>query len=134
MASVRTTSLGIYRDIFEDHSLQPPRRHRSSDGDCVLDVSANTGLFVLYLNTLCRHARVYAFEPVPAIFGILFARNIEVHNHLDVRLFNVGLSSRSYAPPLPIIPASRRPRIDRYPDRSSAGGPSRPGLPHQPTP
>src|SRR4051812_11915781 len=44
-------TLGIYRDIFEDQCY---RRHGVSvrDGDCVLDVGANTGLFVLYLNTL----------------------------------------------------------------------------------
>src|SRR5437762_2165789 len=77
-------TLIVYRDIFEDHCYL---RHgvTVTDGDCVLDVGANTGLFTLYLNTLCARARVYAFEPVPAIFAVL-RRNVEVHNHLDVRL------------------------------------------------
>jgi FkbM family methyltransferase len=83
----------VYRDIFEDDCY---RRHGVTvrDGDCVLDVGANTGLFILYLNQLGADARVYAFEPVPAIFDVL-RRNVEAHNRLAVHLFNAGLSRRS---------------------------------------
>ena len=109
-------TLGIYRDIFEDHCYC---RHgvTVSDGDCILDVGANTGLFVLYLNTLCRNARVYAFEPVPAIFGVL-RRNIEAYNHLDVRIFNVGLSSRSGNAAFVYYPRFSQ-ASTMYPDRSA---------------
>ena len=109
-------TLVIYRDIFEDHCY---RRHGVTvcDDDCVLDVGANTGLFILYLNTLCRRARVYAFEPVPAIFGVL-RRNIEAHNHLDVHLFNVGLSSRSGSAAFTYYPRFSQ-ASTMYPDRSA---------------
>ena len=88
-------TLMVYRDIFEDDCY---RRCgvTLADGDCILDVGANTGLFILYLNQILDSARVYAFEPVPATFGVL-RRNVEMHNRLDVELFNVGLSHRSGA-------------------------------------
>jgi FkbM family methyltransferase len=86
-------TLMVYRDIFEDDCY---RRHgvTIADGDCVLDVGANTGLFILYLNEILGDARIYAFEPVPATFGVL-RRNMARHNHLAIELFNVGLSRRS---------------------------------------
>jgi FkbM family methyltransferase len=86
-------TLMVYRDIFEDDCY---RRHGVTvrDGDCVLDVGANTGLFVLFLNQVCARARVYALEPVPAIFAVL-QRNVAAHCRLAVRLFNAGLSRRA---------------------------------------
>jgi FkbM family methyltransferase len=86
-------TLMVYRDIFEDDCY---RRHgvTIADGDCILDVGANTGLFILYLNEILADARIYAFEPVPATFGVL-RRNMARHNHLPIELFNVGLSRRS---------------------------------------
>ncbi len=80
----------VYRDIFEDDCY---RRHGVTirDGDCILDIGANTGLFILYLNRISTSARVYAFEPVPEIFQVL-RRNVEAHNKLTVRLLNVGPS------------------------------------------
>ena len=51
----------VYRDIFEDDCY---RQHGVTirDGDCILDVGANTGLFILFLNSILSRARVYAFE------------------------------------------------------------------------
>ena len=83
-------TLMVYRDIFEDDCY---RRCGVTilDGHCILDVGANTGLFILYLNTILADARIYAFEPVPATFQVL-RRNVELHNRLTIQLFNVGLS------------------------------------------
>lgn len=82
-------TLVVYRDIFEDDCY---RRHGVTirDGDCVLDVGANTGLFILFLNSIKADVRVFAFEPVPAIFRVL-RRNVEAYSRLDVTLSNVGL-------------------------------------------
>src|SRR5207245_1541501 len=77
----------------------------------------NTGLFVLYLNTLCARARVYAFEPVPAIFRVL-RRNVAAHNRLDVRLFNVGLSRRAVSAAFAYYPRFSQ-ASSMYPDTSA---------------
>jgi hypothetical protein len=86
-------TLMVYRDIFEDDCY---RRHGVTigDGDCILNVGANTGLFILYLNSIIINSFIYAFEPVPAIFRVL-RRNVEAHNKLAIQLFNVGLSRQS---------------------------------------
>lgn len=86
----RNDTLGVYRDIFEDVCYS---KHGVTyrDGDCVLDVGANTGLFVRFLDHLGVKARVYAFEPLPATFGAL-TRTVEAHKQLSVALFNVGLA------------------------------------------
>ncbi|MFO0929701.1 MAG: FkbM family methyltransferase [Gemmataceae bacterium] len=83
-------TLNVYRDIFESDCY---RRHGITvrDGDCVLDVGANTGLFVLFLNTLCRRAQVFAFEPIPAIFEVL-TRNVRAHDRLGTTVINAGLA------------------------------------------
>jgi FkbM family methyltransferase len=86
-------SLMVYRDIFDDDCY---RQHGVTikDGDCILDIGANTGLFILFLNQICTEARVFAFEPLPATFRAL-QRNVETLNKLSVQLFNVGLSDQS---------------------------------------
>ena len=61
-----------------------------ADGDCVFDVGANIGLFLVQLNQMIRRGRVFCFEPIPAIFDAL-ERNAAAHGRLETRLFNFGL-------------------------------------------
>lgn len=86
-------TLTVYRDIFDDDCY---RQHGVTirDGDCILDVGANTGLFILFLNQIGAKVRVFAFEPAPVTFQVL-SHNVEAYNHLPVQLFNVGLSDTS---------------------------------------
>src|ERR1022692_4079626 len=83
-------TLTVYRDIFDDDCY---RQHGVTikDGDCILDVGANTGLFILFLNKIVANARVYSFEPAPTTFQVL-RRNVEAYNKLAVEIFNVGLA------------------------------------------
>jgi len=86
----RTDTDLVYQEIFEEDVY---RRHRVTirDGDCIFDVGANTGLFIVFLNQICRRLSVYAFEPIPAICQIL-RRNVELHDKLGVNVFEIGLS------------------------------------------
>ncbi|MFL6335978.1 MAG: amino acid adenylation domain-containing protein [Pyrinomonadaceae bacterium] len=82
---------GLFREIFEDlvylrHGIE------IKDGDCVLDVGANIGLFTLFVKQHARGARVYAFEPLPPNFEALRA-NVSLYG-LDANLFECGLSRR----------------------------------------
>lgn len=83
-------TLNVYNDIFGDDCY---RKHGVTirDGDCILDIGANTGLFIVFLNSIGANVRVYAFEPAPATFEVL-KRNVELFNHLPVEIFNVGIS------------------------------------------
>jgi len=62
-------------------------------GDIVFDVGANIGVF-----TLCaaQHgAEVYAYEPIPATFGLL-QQNIHLHGYdKTAQAINIGLSDRA---------------------------------------
>jgi FkbM family methyltransferase len=65
------------------------------EGDTVIDVGANHGMWTLALSQAAGNAgRVYSFEPVPFTFGVLsaVARQERLKN---VTLFNEGCSDRA---------------------------------------
>jgi amino acid adenylation domain-containing protein/FkbM family methyltransferase len=80
----------IYEEIFE---RQAYLRHgiMIGEGDCVFDVGANIGLFVLFVDQMCKTAKVYAFEPNPFAFDIL-SMNASLYAS-GTKLFNCGLSN-----------------------------------------
>jgi FkbM family methyltransferase len=85
-------------------------------GDTVFDVGANIGLFSLAAYDRCaRNLKVFAFEPVKAIYDVLRA-NLERCTHgAQVRAFDVGLASRSETVPFAYYP--RAPVLSTaYPD------------------
>ncbi|MCH2113894.1 MAG: FkbM family methyltransferase [Pirellulales bacterium] len=86
----RTDTDLIYQEIFAEDVY---RQHGVAiqDGDCIFDVGANTGLFVVFLNQICQRLSVYAFEPIPAICQIL-QKNVELHDRLGVKVHEIGLS------------------------------------------
>ena len=81
------------REIF-DESIYADHGIELNDGDCIFDVGANIGVFLLMLNEVLDHADVYSFEPIPRTFQIL-ERNAGLHNRLKLRLFNCGLSNQA---------------------------------------
>jgi FkbM family methyltransferase len=86
-------TLTVYRDIFDDDCYRK-NGIVIKDGDCVLDVGANTGLFILYLNKIGANVRVFAFEPAPAAFQAL-RRNAETCHNIQVEVFKAGMAHRS---------------------------------------
>jgi FkbH-like protein/FkbM family methyltransferase len=79
----------LYQEIFVDGVYA---RHGITlhDGDCVIDVGANIGLFTLWVHQQCRNARVFAFEPIPSVFELLKA-NSALYG-ADATLFQCGVS------------------------------------------
>ncbi|MGH7824577.1 MAG: amino acid adenylation domain-containing protein [Candidatus Binatia bacterium] len=82
----------LYQEIFE---RQAYLRHGISinDGDCIFDVGANVGLFMLLAHQVCKNPKVYSFEPNPAVFEILSA-NASLYGP-KTKLFNFGLSKET---------------------------------------
>ncbi len=70
IAKNRGETLFLYEEIFVDQGYL---RHGIDlrPGSVVFDVGANIGMFALYVGLRCPGARVYAFEPIPAIHGLL---------------------------------------------------------------
>ncbi len=77
------------------------------DGDCVFDVGANIGLFTLFVQQHCEHARVYAVEPMPEVFerlrlnATLYGGDVEL---LEVALGReAGQASFTYYPHVSVV-------------------------------
>ena len=79
----------IYQEIFEKQ-IYTQHGIEVHAGDCIFDVGANIGLFMLYLHQHHQNLRFYAFEPLPPTFKAL-AANADQHD-LPCTLFNIGLS------------------------------------------
>lgn len=79
----------LYKEIFE---LQAYIQHgvEIKDGDVIFDVGSNIGLFTLFVNTMCKDTRIYAFEPNPEVHEVLRG-NVSLYCK-NVKLFNCGLS------------------------------------------
>jgi amino acid adenylation domain-containing protein/FkbM family methyltransferase len=60
-------------------------------GAVVFDVGANIGLFTLFVSQRVPGARIFAFEPIPAVFEVL-RLNAEIHG-ADVQVFDCGLAA-----------------------------------------
>ncbi|MCX4904334.1 non-ribosomal peptide synthetase [Streptomyces sp. NBC_00878] len=63
------------------------------NGDTVVDVGANIGLFTLFASNRNPDGRLYAFEPMPPLHDSL-RRNVELHG-LNATLFDCGLGAKS---------------------------------------
>jgi FkbM family methyltransferase len=75
-------------NIYHKHGIE------LKDGDCIFDVGANIGFFMLYLNQHLNDASVYSFEPIPDTFELL-KQNAKRHNNLNLQLNNCGLSDQA---------------------------------------
>jgi FkbM family methyltransferase len=81
----------VYKEIFDDRCYL---RHgiRLQDGDVVVDIGANIGLFSLFVLSRCADPQIYAFEPAPAVYELLKA-NCDAYGS-SVRTLNVGVSDK----------------------------------------
>jgi amino acid adenylation domain-containing protein/non-ribosomal peptide synthase protein (TIGR01720 family)/FkbM family methyltransferase len=82
----------MYKEIFEQ-KIYLQHGVELKDGDCVFDVGANIGMFSLFVGRMCRHAKIYAFEPIPPLYELLRA-NAALYG-LDANLFKCGVSAET---------------------------------------
>jgi len=83
----------VYQEIFGDQCYL---RHgiQLQDGDTVIDIGANIGLFSLFVLSRCKEAKIYAYEPSPRVFELLEA-NCAVYGNPDrVFPFNCGVAGK----------------------------------------
>jgi amino acid adenylation domain-containing protein/FkbM family methyltransferase len=79
----------MYEEIFEEQAYLQ-EGIALEEGACVLDVGANIGLFSMMLGRGLERVKLYAFEPVPAIYDVL-KLNLDLYD-IEAETFNVGLS------------------------------------------
>lgn len=78
----------LYREIFDDRAYLGAGIDLR-DGDTVIDIGANIGMFALHVVEACPTARVIAFEPSPITAAVLRA-NLEGRGSVQVREQGVG--------------------------------------------
>lgn len=82
----------LYKEIFEEECYLRHGIHLR-DGDTVVDIGANIGLFSLFVMSRCRDPKIYAFEPAPDVYELLKA-NAEAYGG-SIRTVNAGVSDRA---------------------------------------
>jgi FkbM family methyltransferase len=96
----------LYQELFAEQTYLQHGIHLAEDA-CVFDVGANIGMFSLLVGQHCPRARLYAFEPIPAVAAVL-RENLAVYG-LDAQVFACGLGRTggqadfSYYPHVSII-------------------------------
>ncbi|WP_167532646.1 non-ribosomal peptide synthetase [Streptomyces alboniger] len=82
----------VYEEIFTREEYL--RGNITIDnGDTIVDVGANIGLFTLFASHRNPDGRLYAFEPLPPLHDTL-RRNVELHG-LNAKLFDCALGSQA---------------------------------------
>ncbi len=81
----------LYHEIFREN-VYGQHGVTISDGDCVMDVGANIGLFAIRALSQRQRLQLFAFEPIPAVFDVL-QQNVRAHQgDSQVTLANFGLA------------------------------------------
>lgn len=82
----------LYKEIFEKHAYS---KHGISlkEGAVVFDVGANIGMFTLFVKATVSGAKVYSFEPIPKICGLLRLNAAQFGP--DVVVYECGLSNET---------------------------------------
>jgi FkbH-like protein/FkbM family methyltransferase len=83
----------VWQEIFGDESYL---RHgiQLADGDTVVDIGANIGLFSLFVMSRCRNPAIFAFEPSPRVFDLLRANCAAYGDPARVRAFHCGVAEK----------------------------------------
>lgn len=84
----------LSRELLKDDNLYLRHGITIAPGDCIFDVGANIGFFILFVNKLITQGKLVAFEPIPEVFEVL-QLNADRHNKLSVQLLNCGLSRQA---------------------------------------
>jgi amino acid adenylation domain-containing protein/FkbM family methyltransferase/non-ribosomal peptide synthase protein (TIGR01720 family) len=87
----KTETEYVFREIFLDRCYL---QHgvTLADGDCIIDVGANIGLFTLFASQQIRNGRFYCFEPLPPVNDKL-RRNVALHR-INATVFEHALGAR----------------------------------------
>ncbi|MBC9929271.1 non-ribosomal peptide synthetase [Chitinophaga qingshengii] len=102
-AASRKDAGEVYEEVFGGQAawckqLRLPQR------PVILDVGANIGIFSIFVTQLRTAAQIYAFEPVPQIFGVL-KKNMALYG-ISAQLFNIGVANENGAAGFTYYPES----------------------------
>jgi FkbM family methyltransferase len=85
------TAPALIKEIFADNYKILEKGLVFRDGDVILDIGANEGIFSIMMARLFPHTRVVALEPVPRTFYQMI-RNIGL-NGMNIMALNIGVGA-----------------------------------------
>jgi len=65
-----------------------------TNGDTIIDVGANIGVFGLRLSDKYPNINIYAFEPIPEIYKVL-EKNAQISNNKNFKTYMMGVSNEN---------------------------------------
>ncbi|MEZ4706054.1 MAG: FkbM family methyltransferase [Caldilineaceae bacterium] len=79
----------LFTEIFQDQAYL---KHGITikEGDCIVDIGANIGMFTLFAQQFANHGKIYAIEPSPPVFETLQI-NARLYGD-NVTVLNCGVS------------------------------------------
>jgi len=86
--------LFLYREIFLQHCYDPADFYVPRSGDNVLDIGANIGVFMLYLQQRARGIRVHCFEPAADTRAQLMRNVVENGLEQSVTVYSSAVTDR----------------------------------------
>jgi FkbM family methyltransferase len=84
-------TLFLVGELFSDNYKIFNKNVTFSDGDIVLDIGANQGVFSIMMSKRFPNIKIHAFEPVPETY-YLANRNIMLNEPNNIILYNYGVS------------------------------------------
>ena len=81
----------LYNEIFND-KVYIREGITINDGDTIIDIGANIGLFTLFVNLKCKEPHVFSFEPSREVYEVLKINSRLYGAHTKV--YNKGVSDR----------------------------------------
>jgi FkbM family methyltransferase len=87
-----TCDRGIIDEIYA-YACYTPAGFEIKEGDTVIDVGAQIGIFSTYAAHLSKTGKVYSFEPFPENFNML-QKNIDLNSLYNIEAFPVALAAQ----------------------------------------
>jgi FkbM family methyltransferase len=81
-------------EIWLDRTYMPGAFYHPADGDVILDIGANVGLFTIWLARQNPRCRIVALEPAQANFGMLQA-NLQAARTQQATAYHMALGARA---------------------------------------
>lgn len=86
-------SLGfLFSEIWVDRVYNPPN-YEIKEGDTIIDIGANIGVFAIYAATAAPNVTVYSYEPFPQNFAYL-KKNVVESNLKNVKINEKAVASK----------------------------------------
>jgi FkbM family methyltransferase len=87
----KTADRMIFKEIFIEE-IYNKHNIEIEDGDTVVDIGANIGIFSIYASSKVSRGKVFSFEPFEENYKIL-CKQIQSNNLINVFPYNLGVSS-----------------------------------------